>query len=332
VILTAGTDGSEGAGVSVDYSAAPGLTVVTFQSTSGGALPLALGTTTDTGTRIENINSASFPPFFGTGLSAGQSHQLGTITFNKSGGVGAGAFEIQSDANGPSDGVLDLDGNVITFTTTFNSAFLIQTGTAATPTGIPSATPIPTPTPTVTAIPSPTPTAAATPTPAPTATVNPNPTPTWPPRPPRPARPGPPPVDCLCEIQNINPNQVVLQNVGAGGKGSDRTRKMVMTLNAVDAPGATCDPGELSNRTLVNLRMVDDDGDVLIDRYEWVVCEGGGVTTTVKRDVFFQGPMNCENGAVPLPKPGFSLGAITSTGSAHGTAYYVEDTKIKCFE
>jgi hypothetical protein len=78
--------------------------------------------------------------------------------------------------------------------------------------------------------------------------------------------------------------------------------------------------------------MVDDDGAVLIDHLEWVVCEGGGVTTTVKRDVFFQGPMNCENGAVPPPKPGFSLGTITSTGSAPGTADYVEGIRIKCFE
>jgi hypothetical protein len=35
---------------------------------------------------------------------------------------------------------------------------------------------------------------------------------------------------------------------------------------------------------------------------------------------------------VPPPKPDFSLGTITSTGSAPGTADYVEDIKIKCFE
>ena len=105
-----------------------------------------------------------------------------------------------------------------------------------------------------------------------------------------------------------------------------------MTLNAVDGPGETCDPGEFSDWTLVNLKMVDDDGDVLVDHYEWVICEGGSVTTKVKRDVFFQGPMNCENGVVPSPKPGFSLGTITSTGSVFGTAVYVESTKIKCFE
>jgi hypothetical protein len=124
----------------------------------------------------------------------------------------------------------------------------------------------------------------------------------------------------------------VLQNVATGGKGADATRKMVMIVHAVDAPGATCDPGEFSNPTLVNLKMVDDDGDVLVNSSERIVCEGASVTTTVKWDVFFQGPMNCKNGAVPSPKPGFSLGTITSTGSASGTAAYVEDISIKCFE
>jgi hypothetical protein len=52
----------------------------------------------------------------------------------------------------------------------------------------------------------------------------------------------------------------------------------------------------------------------------------------VKRTVSFEGPLNCENGAVPPPKPDFSLGTITSTGSAPGTADYVESIKIKCFE
>ena len=104
-----------------------------------------------------------------------------------------------------------------------------------------------------------------------------------------------------------------------------------MTLNAVDGLGATCDPGEFSNPMPVKLKMVDDDGDVLVDSAEIVVCEQG-VTTTVKWNVLFQGPLNCENEAVPPPKPGFSLGTVTSTGSALGTADYVESTSIKCFE
>ncbi len=138
-------------------------------------------------------------------------------------------------------------------------------------------------------------------------------------------------IDCLCEVQNINPNQVVLQNVGTGGKGSDNTRKMVVTLNAIDAPGATCDPGEFSNPTSVNLEMEDDNGNILVDSAQIVVCEQG-VTINLKRNAFFRGPLNCENGAVPPPKPDFSLGTITSTGSVFLTANYVESTRIKCFE
>jgi hypothetical protein len=128
VILTAGPLGSQGAGVSVDYSGAlPGVTVTTFAATIGGPLPLLLGSPEDTGSRVENVNSASFPPYVGTGLTAaGQSHQLGTVTFHKSADLGTDTYEIRVDVNGPSDDVLDLTGNVISDTTAFNSAFLIN--------------------------------------------------------------------------------------------------------------------------------------------------------------------------------------------------------------
>ena len=75
----------------------------------------------------------------------------------------------------------------------------------------------------------------------------------------------PPDADCLCEVTSINPNQVVLQKVGTGGKGSDRIRKMIMTFHAVDAPGATCDPGEFSAPTPINLKMEDDSGNSFIN-------------------------------------------------------------------
>jgi hypothetical protein len=125
VILTAGPNGSQGAGVSVDYGATKGkLVVLGYASTaSGSALPFTLGDTIDTGTRIENINSVALPPLIGTGLAAGQSHQLGTVTFHKSVLINT-TFEIRSDADGPLDAVLRLDGVEIQDTTTFNSAFL----------------------------------------------------------------------------------------------------------------------------------------------------------------------------------------------------------------
>ena len=123
VILTAGPAGSQGAGVSVDYGSVSDLSVLGYMSTPGGPLPLSLGTTTDTGTRVENVNSASLPPYLGTGLTAGQSHQLGTVMFHV-GFLGNFSFEISSDVDGPTDDVLDLDGSVISSTTTFNSAFI----------------------------------------------------------------------------------------------------------------------------------------------------------------------------------------------------------------
>ena len=127
VILTAGVEGSSGAGVSVDYIGALGkLSVIAFSSTAGGPLPLTLGSTIDTGSRVENINSVALISLgLGTGLQDGESHQLGTVTFHKDVLV-AGDFEIRVDANGATDAVLDFDGNEIQDTTTFNSAFLIN--------------------------------------------------------------------------------------------------------------------------------------------------------------------------------------------------------------
>jgi len=126
VILTAGPGGSQGAGVSVDYANLLGEASVTgFANTpcvNPCSLPTTLGPANDTGSRVENINSAAIIFLgLGTGLTAaGQSHQLGTITFSGLGGAG-GVFTLTSDANGPSDGVLDLAGNDITATSTFNA-------------------------------------------------------------------------------------------------------------------------------------------------------------------------------------------------------------------
>jgi hypothetical protein len=151
VILTAGPNGSLGNGVSVDYSDVLGKLVVTGYVTTPTAPKMAfsVGSTVDTGSRIENINATSLPVGgAGIGLAAGVSAQLGTVTFHKSVHIN-GTFEIQSDANGPVDDVLDLQGDVITGTTTFNSAFLIN--------GMPTPTPSPTPAPTPTPMPTPTP-------------------------------------------------------------------------------------------------------------------------------------------------------------------------------
>jgi hypothetical protein len=62
---------------------------------------------------------------------------------------------------------------------------------------------------------------------------------------------------------------------------------MGMTPNGLDVSRESFGPGEFSRPVQVNLENVDDDGDVLVDSFERVVCEGGGVTIPVKWIVFF---------------------------------------------
>ena len=101
---------------------------------------------------------------------------------------------------------------------------------------------------------------------------------------------------------------------------------MNVQLRAVDAPGATCDIGESSGPVKINLKMVDDDGDVLIDSAKIAVCEGGGGQKQMVRSVFVQ-PKNCKDSAVPV---GTSSSFITATGSAFGAPDYVELLTINC--
>jgi hypothetical protein len=137
-------------------------------------------------------------------------------------------------------------------------------------------------------------------------------------------------------VENINPNQITLHG------GGTKNVKMVVLVHTVDAPGETCDDGEFSEPTKIKLTMVDDD-DIIVDNGKTVVCKGGGGTFNVKRTVVVKSPEDCEGGAVPPPKPDFSLGIIKSTGAAfvsdgdggwvpNGTTPYTEDTRIKCFE
>jgi hypothetical protein len=130
VILTAGPGGSMGASVSVEYfniwwpSA-----VVQFRSLrTPMVLPVKLGTTTHQPPFIDNINANAVPMFeAGIGLAAGQSAYLGTVSFhNERSLAGDAIYVIAVGTNGPggTDKVLDGVGNIITATTTFNSAYL----------------------------------------------------------------------------------------------------------------------------------------------------------------------------------------------------------------
>jgi len=130
VILTAGPEGSQGAGVSVDFDSV-GIKPVLFITSNtpsignDSPLPLAYFFVPAGNNRVEMINSLCLcAQGIGTGLAAGQTHQLGTVTFNID-QLTNGTYEILSDADYQADGLLDGAGNDITDTTTFNSAYLV---------------------------------------------------------------------------------------------------------------------------------------------------------------------------------------------------------------
>ena len=132
VIITAGTGGVIGAGVSVDYSnVLPSLSVADFRRLPTSTpnrrwLPDTIGVTTDIPPFIDNIHALALP-WFGTGigLPAGATAYLGTVSFHKD-QPKIGTFEVAVGAFGPggTDGVVNLANQNISSTTTFNSAFV----------------------------------------------------------------------------------------------------------------------------------------------------------------------------------------------------------------
>jgi hypothetical protein len=131
VILTAGDVISIGGSVSVDYSDANAtLAVDGFQSLLTTLplpyLPLALGSAIDTGTVIESINAGAGPSIgLGIGLPPGATAYLGTVSFHKDVIVN-GTFDLLVGPFGPDDGLGNILGEIITDTTTFNSAVLVN--------------------------------------------------------------------------------------------------------------------------------------------------------------------------------------------------------------
>jgi hypothetical protein len=133
VLMTTGPGGSIGAGVSVDYTP----TIASYSVTGFKSLlsiqpkkylTFFAGPTTDQSPFIDNIGAVAAPTLnSGIGLPANTSTYLGTVTFHKDLVVN-GTFEITVGTNGPgnTDDVLDGLGSVITATTTFNSAFLVN--------------------------------------------------------------------------------------------------------------------------------------------------------------------------------------------------------------
>jgi hypothetical protein len=121
VVLTAGANGSLGAAVSVDYAALaliPDFSIVTFASVTSGFLPITVGSPSDSGTQINNLNATGF-----AAMPEGQSAVIGTVTFHDTTGT-PGTFQVDAGTFSVTDAVLDGFGGDISETTTFNSAFV----------------------------------------------------------------------------------------------------------------------------------------------------------------------------------------------------------------
>jgi hypothetical protein len=135
VIVTAGAGGVIGVGVSVNYSdVLPAFGVIDFRSMTtmsqnGWWLSQSFGNDapSDIPPFIDSINALTLTILnSGIGLPAGQSAYLGTVSFHKS-QILNGTFEVSVGAFGPggTDGIGNLDHQIITSTTTFNSAFVV---------------------------------------------------------------------------------------------------------------------------------------------------------------------------------------------------------------
>jgi len=125
VVLTAGPGNSDGAAISIDYSALLGdFDATATMSTHAAPLNVTgLGSTTfDNGT---GIVSNMYDLCFGLNcLTSGSTYLMGTITFHSLTG-NPGSFTVFPFIDTTStDGVLDGVGSDISATSTFNSAFI----------------------------------------------------------------------------------------------------------------------------------------------------------------------------------------------------------------
>jgi hypothetical protein len=127
VVLTAGADGVNAAGISVDYSALLGdFSVVSFSNAGAAPIGFTLGVTADDPILgiVSNINGANFcgPPGC---LTSGSTHLLGTVTFTSLTG-NPGSFTVTPFIDGATtDDIVSGFGVVISGTSTFNSGFAV---------------------------------------------------------------------------------------------------------------------------------------------------------------------------------------------------------------
>jgi hypothetical protein len=101
-------------------------------------------------------------------------------------------------------------------------------------------------------------------------------------------------------------------------------------MHADDAyPGAKCVGNKTSALGKVNLKMVDDDGDVLIDDGKTFVCRARDHEVTLSREVFFESPENCKDSAVPTGNRPID-GAVATTVSVPGGPDFETTVTVKC--
>jgi len=115
---------------------------------------------------------------------------------------------------------------------------------------------------------------------------------------------------------------VALKNVSDGGKGSKLTRTVAVKMEARERFPGSCPAGALSAPTAVTLSIVDDDGDVVINRTKnSFVCESGK-QTHMKFGVRYEGPVNCAGSVEPsaqVSKGDLFVTATTIDGSMDDT-------------
>jgi len=118
---------------------------------------------------------------------------------------------------------------------------------------------------------------------------------------------------CVPDIVLPGGNLAKLRDVATGGKVSAVPVTVAVRLKPVDVSPGSCKGGLTSDPVSVHLSLVDDDGDVVIDRSKGGFVCTGGKKTHAKFVTYFEGPKNCKNSAVPVVQSNGSITGLAST-------------------
>lgn len=134
--------------------------------------------------------------------------------------------------------------------------------------------------------------------------------------------------NCRCVPDAVLPggNLAKLRDVATDGKASRVAVSVTVRLRAVDVTPGSCTHGLSSDPVLVAVYLVDDDGDVIIDRTKMGFVCTAGKKTHAKFTTYFEGPKNCKDSAVPV---GQSKGSLTGMAVTDDGALNIS-RKITC--